>query len=96
MADKVIVTIALDRQADRDILRWLERQENKSAAIRTALREHLARGGVSLADIYQAIRDLERRIVQGGVVIAGGNGVQDDHQDEPPEAAAALDALANL
>ncbi len=95
MADKVIVTLSLDRQADRDLLRWLERQENKSAAIRTALREHLARGGVSLADIYQAIRDLERR-VQGGVVIAGGNGVQDGQVDEPPEAAAALDALANL
>jgi hypothetical protein len=94
MADKVIVTLSLDRQTDRDILRWLDAQANRSAAIRGALREHLARGGVTLADVYQAVKDLERK-VQAGAVIVGGPGLADQVK-EPPEAAAALDALGTL
>jgi hypothetical protein len=94
MADKVIVTLALDRQTDRDLLHWLDAQANKSAAIRAALREYLARGSVTLGDVFQAIKDLERKVQAGAVVVAGAGPA--DQVKEPPDAAAALDALANL
>lgn len=99
MADKVFITVAFDRQADRDILRWLEVQENRSAAIREALRAYLGRGGVTLADVYQAVRDLERRLRAGLVVAADpaiASGAKQPDEEEPPDLAAALDALANL
>lgn len=93
MADKVIVTLSLDRQADRDLIRWLDAQPNRSAAIRGALREYLSRS-VTVADVYQAVKDLERKL-QAGVLVRGEQAPPDD-RDEPPDAAAALDALANL
>jgi len=95
MARKTVVAFSLDTEADRDILRWLERQENRSAAIRAALREHLARGGVTLGDVYQAVKDLERKL-QAGAVMGCAAPTQGDDWDEPPDAAAALDALAEL
>lgn len=95
MADKVFVTVAFDRQADRDILRWLEAQENRSAAIREALRAYLGRGGVTLADLYQAIKDLER-LIRFGVVVAAAPASSPDEPEEPPDLAAALDALGKL
>lgn len=96
MAQKTVISIALDTKNDKDILRWLGQQDNRSAAIREAIRNHLGRNGVTLGDVYQAVKGLERKI-KVGIAIAGDGDV--DHQaeqDEPPEAAAALDALANL
>lgn len=95
MGRKVTVTFSLDAEADRDLLRWLERQENRSAAIRAALREHLGRGGVTLWDVYQAVRELERRLKTGAVVAAGGENAAGGDWDEPPDLVAALEALAN-
>jgi hypothetical protein len=82
------ITFVLDTVRDRDILHWLEGQENKSAAIREAIRAHLGRSGITLADVYEAIQDLKR----GGWVPwaqapAAATG------DEPPDVAAALDSL---
>lgn len=97
MAHKTTVTIALDIEADKDLLRWLERQENKSAAVRTAIREHISRGGVTLGDVYRAVKDLERRIESGAVaIVAGEGGGSGETWDEPEAAAAALDALAEM
>jgi hypothetical protein len=97
MSRKTFTNISLDTEADKDILRWLERQENKSAAIRAAIREHIGRNGVTLGDVYRAVKELERKLEAGTVVLAGGAGEpESDSWDEPDDAAAALDALAEL
>jgi hypothetical protein len=97
MARKTTVTVSFDIEADNDLLRWLERQENKSAAIRAAIREHISRNGLALGDVYRAVKDLERKLEAGAVVPAGGAGESEEETwDEPDDAAAALDALAEL
>lgn len=92
---KVTISFTLDTEEDKDILRWLKRQDRRrrSLAIREALRERVM-GGITLGDVYQAVKDLERKMRSGSVTIAP---VDDDTDwDEPPEAAAALDALAKM
>ena len=92
MGHKITVTISLDSEADRDLLAWLGRQENRSAAVRRALRAHLS-GGVTLGDVYQAVKDLERKLRAGLTVEASTVAPE---TDEPPDVAAALDALGRL
>lgn len=88
---KVTVSFTLDSDADRDLLRQLNAMPRgeRSKAIRQALRAHLGHAGVSLGDIYEAVRALERRIQGGAVAITAPPATF----DEPPEAAAALDEL---
>jgi len=86
---RVTKSVSLDTEADRDILRWLAAQPNASEAIRLAIRAYQGRGSVTLGDVYQAVRDLERKL-QSGVVMAASPG---NEREEPPEAAAALDKL---
>jgi hypothetical protein len=95
VARKTFASFSLDLEADRDILRWLERQENKSKAIRDALREHISGVGVSLGDVYQAVRDLERKLEAGAALgyAVPALKVEVDDWDEPPDVAATLDAL---
>jgi hypothetical protein len=93
MANKSFVTIALDSEADKDLIRWLGQQDNRSAAVRAAIRAQIQGNGVTLGDVYQAVRDLERKLKGGPVVIEGDQG---EAYDEPPDVAAALDALADL
>lgn len=62
MAKKVLLT--LNEQRDAEILEWLERQNNKSAAIRALIRQELA-GGVTLGMIYQELREVRRQIKRG-------------------------------
>lgn len=84
------ITFVLDTIRDRDILRWLEGQENKSAAIREAIRAHLGRSGITLVDVYEAIQDLKRGgWMPGSETQAPAAAVN----DEPPDVAAALDSL---
>ena len=92
---KRVMSFTLDTEADKDVARWLDRQENRSAANRAAIRAHLQGGGVTLGDIYQAVKALERRIGRGGGEYARTQ-TDDTDWDEPAEAAAALDALADL
>ncbi len=87
---KQTVTFVVDSERDRDILRWLGSQDNKSVAIREAIRERLGRGDITLAVVYEAIQDLKR----------GDWTPASDAQphiladsDEPPDLAAALDSL---
>lgn len=95
---RVIISFSLDTEEDRDILRWLERQDgrHRSAAIREALRARLT-GGVTLGDVYQAVKDLERKLdrkLKG--VVAVQEAPADDDWEEPPDVAAILDALGKL
>jgi hypothetical protein len=93
MSRKTFTNISLDTEADKDILRWLERQENKSAAIRAAIREHIGRNGLTLGDVYRAVKGLE----SGTAFVASEIGTNEGEEwDEPDDAAAALDALAEL
>ena len=93
---KIVASFTLDSETDQDILDWLKRQPkgDRSAAVRRAIRDHLGRSGVTLGDVYQAVRDLERKLQTGATGMAPV--APHDPWDEPPEAAAALDALAHL
>jgi hypothetical protein len=84
------ITFVLDTVRDRDILYWLEGQQNKSAAIREAIRTHLGRSGLTLADVYEAIQDLKR---SGWVPGPAAQAPAEAANDEPPDVAAALDSL---
>jgi hypothetical protein len=87
---KQTVTFVVDTERDRDILRWLSSQDNKSAAIRAAIRAHLGREGITLIDVYQAIQDLKRG---GWASVPDAQPHSLARSDEPPDVAAALDSL---
>lgn len=97
MAQKVTITFSLDAEDDKDLLAWLGRQENRSAVIRDALRARLT-GGVTLGDIYQAVKDLDRKLDRKLKAVAGTvqDAPADDDWNEPPDVAAVLDALGKL
>jgi len=81
-------TVNLNTVRDADIIAWLKRQDNKSAAIRDALRAQCVRQTeYTLADIMQRLNEIERR----GVVVAQVS--SEDNGDEPEEAVIALDGL---
>jgi len=90
----VTVSFALDARTDRDILRWLEQQDNKSAAIRSAIRCQIGQSGVTLGDVYEAIQELRRE----GLRIAARGQASSDHPDEPSrgEPVEPPDVVANL
>jgi hypothetical protein len=96
---KLTISFSLDSEVDKDILRWLKAlpKRQRSARIRDAIRDHLGRGGVTLGDVYQAVKDLERNLrkLHSGTA-ATPHATDGDDWDEPPEASAALDALAQL
>ena len=83
------ITFVLDTVRDRDILYWLEGQENKSAAIREAIRTHSGHGNITLTDVYKAIQDLKR----GNWVSDPGTRTHATISDEPADVAATLDSL---
>jgi hypothetical protein len=90
---KITVSFAVDSDKDGDLVRWLDGvpKGKRSEAIREALRAHLGRGGVTLADVYQAVKALERKIGTGAVV--AGDLSDPGEPDAPPDVLAALDSL---
>jgi len=91
----VTVSFTLDEQVDHEIVRWLARlpKRQKSAAIREALRKHLQGQGVTLSDIYQAVREIDRKLASGAIVVGNRDASETIDTDEPPDVAAALDSL---
>lgn len=94
---KVTISFTLDSERDRRVLRYLERlpRGEKSAAIRHALDLQMGGGGVTLGDLYQAIKDLERKVANRPMVVQG-SGADNEFQalvDEPADVAANLDSL---
>lgn len=87
---KVIISFSLNPERDRRIIQWLNSQENKSAAIRAALEAYLGGGGVTLSDVYQAVRALDHKIGSGGSMVSCP---EPPPADEPPDVAANLDSL---
>jgi len=55
---KVVIPLSLDDERDADIIQWLNQRENKSSAIREAIRAYLA-NDLTLADIYREIQALK-------------------------------------
>lgn len=92
---QVTYSLKIDTDTDADLVRWLDGQPNKSEAIREALRAHVRGGGITLGDVLQAVRDLEHK-VKAGAGVAGDLPAKGGDYNEPPDVAAALDALADL
>jgi hypothetical protein len=91
----VTVSFTLDDQEDHDILVWLSRteQRRKSSAIRVALRAYVGKE-VTLADVYQAVVELDRRLTSGVAMVQTRNlETTNVDDDEPPDVAASLDSL---
>lgn len=86
---RTTVTFSLDTETDRDLIRWLDRQQGRqrSAAIRAALRAGVGRQEVTIADVLAAIEGLRA----SGVVVAAPVAAAAD--DEPADVAVALDRL---
>jgi hypothetical protein len=91
---QVTYSFKIDTETDAGLVHWLEGRSNKSEAIREALREYVGRNSITLGDVLQAVRDLERKVKAGAVV--HNEPEQAGDFDEPPDVAAALDALADL
>lgn len=86
----VIVNISLDPEHDRDVLRWLGKQPNKSAAVREAIRSYMAKEeGVTLADVLAEIKALPSRFS----VVATTVESTTPEGEEPKAAARNLDGL---
>lgn len=93
----VTVSFSLDSIQDADLLRWLEGlpKRGRSGAIRDALRGHLVGArGVTLGDIYQAIKEIDRKLARGASVATGGSaGAPEGEEDIPEDIRDALDNL---
>jgi len=89
---KIVVSFTLDSERDRRLVRWLGEQGNRSAAIRRALEAHVGGAGPTLNDVYRAVKDLDRKISAGTVVVPGGP--EAELEGEIP--ADVLDALDGL
>ena len=94
MAHKTIIPISLDVEADKDIIGWLQRQPKRarSASVRAAIRQHIS-GSVNLADVYEIVSRIERKIARGMIVTGGAAASEADDYHEPPDITATLDAL---
>jgi hypothetical protein len=84
-------SFSLDKARDGDVVAWLDAQDNASEAIRAALRAHISRERLSLADVYQAVKALEAQVCSGQWVRPSAADV--DEPVEDPALAAQLDQL---
>lgn len=84
----VIVNFSLDPEKDKDIMKWLGSQSNRSASIREALRAYVAKTeGPTLADVLAEVRALPSKLSVVTVAPEVCEG------EEPEEAAANLNSL---
>jgi len=94
---RLTISFTLDDEHDYKIVRWLRNlpRGEKSKAIRDALDAHLS-GNVTLGDVYQTVKEIERKL-QSGAFSAGAGLVEpdgaDDFERENPDI---MDALRNL
>jgi hypothetical protein len=85
---QVKYTILLNTDKHADLIEWIEAQQNKSAAIRTALRRGMRGGSITNEDIYNAVMELKANGLQVGLAEHGAAA-----GDEPEDIAATLDTL---
>jgi hypothetical protein len=94
---KVVMSFTLDSQNDRQILQYLQAlpKGERSQAIRNALDAQIGGEPTTLGDVYQAVKDLERKLASGPVLVQAGSPGISPHEpeDEPADVAANLDGL---
>mgnify|MGYP001122531744 CR=1 FL=1 len=94
---RVVMSFTLDSHRDKRILHYLEGLPGgeRSKAIREALSAHLGAGGLTLGDVYQAVKDLERKIGSELALTQVGTAGANIHEsdEEPADVAAKLDSL---
>ena len=95
MSPKVTIPISMDLKTDADLLEWLKRQENRSAAVREALRAYLRDQVVTAGDVLRAVEDL-RRDIERRTIAVGGPGETVEREEIDPGVAAAQAALDGL
>jgi len=95
MSPKVTIPISMDLKTDADLLEWLKRQENRSAAVREALRAYLRDQVVTAGDVLRAVEDL-RRDIERRTIAVGGPGETVEREEVDPGVAAAQAALDGL
>ena len=90
MAYNVSITISLNLEHDRNIVAWLERQENRSAAVRKVLRAHI-QDSATLNDCLRLLRRIDRQI-ETGIALPGYESA--GHQPEEAEGVTPKFAIA--
>jgi hypothetical protein len=91
---KTTEAFSLDTERDADILDWLEEQDNKSAAIRAAIRASWLSSSITLADILNEIGEV-KRMLRAGVTLDNSNS-QDEPQELTPSQREVQEALDSL
>jgi len=94
---KVTVSFTLDDERDHKIIRWLRSlsRGERSAAIRVVLDAHLGGAGVTLGDVYQTVREIDRKL-RNGAFVAGTGAEPDDTDDFERENPDIMATLINL
>ena len=59
-----------DTERDKDVIEWYKSQDNKSVAIRAAIRRDIS--GVTLADLYEKLAGIEKLLRSGAVPAISG------------------------
>jgi len=65
---KVSLGFCADTERDADVIEWYKSQDNKSVAIRMAIRRDIS--GVTLADLYEKLAGIEKLLRSGIVPVA--------------------------
>ena len=92
---KVTISLTLDDERDKRILRWLKDQpdKGKSKAIREAIMAYLDQSNITLQDIYNEIQELKRYGVALVPLERQGQLLSEEEQRVSPKA---LDNLSKL
>jgi len=90
----VTVSFSLDQKKYGKVVAWLNGLEKgkRSETIAEVLLSHLDQSGVTLGDVYQAVKALERKL-HSGAALAHTPATPGDAPQEPPDVAANLDSL---
>jgi len=95
----IAVSFSCHTEHDQDVLDWLAQLDahgqNKSEAIRSAIRASWLTNSLTLGDVLNEIGEI-KRLLRSGVVAQGGAAAAPDQpemSDEEKAAQAALDAL---
>ena len=92
---KVTISFTLNDKEHQDLKRWLDGlpKRGRSEAIRETLRAGLRGTGLTLGDVYQAVKELERKLESGAIVSHTAAPAIEGEEDVPPDV---LENLAKL
>ena len=93
---KTSVGFSVDTERDRDILAWLELQENKSNAIRAAIRATMLDQSVTLGDVLQELGEVKRMLRAGAVGGVDQVEIDDQVESDDPDVLAVRGILDTL